>query len=112
MSWYALKQDKRRNQAHTKRRSNRKEKQNHHRCKRKPEIKQQRTVHNKQLSKDLFYIHVKKLKVHKGFYTTSEILTEIFASSLKKQNKKKQMKPLKILMWKLMLYECRIALKL
>ena len=31
---------------------------------------------------------MKKLKVHKGFYTTSEILTKIFASSLKKQNKK------------------------
>ena len=64
-------------------------KQNHHRRKRKPEIKQQRIVHNKQLSKDLFYIHVKKLKVHKGFYTTSEILIKIFASSLKKHNKKK-----------------------
>lgn len=64
------------------------------------------------MSKDLFYIHVKKLKVHKGFYTTSEILIKIFASSLKKHNKKKQMKPLKIQIWKLILYKCRIALKL
>lgn len=53
----------------------------------------------------------KNSKYTKVFIQSPKFI-KIFASSLKKQTKKPQMKPLKIRIWKLMLYKCRIALKL